>query len=68
MDDKLTWKLCVTATVRSEAYRLYMMRRFKSLGIPTDELKEIYLTFNLPRLMFASPVWSSPSPPLNSNK
>ncbi|MPC67548.1 hypothetical protein E2C01_061725 [Portunus trituberculatus] len=27
VDDQLTWKLHVTTTVRSAAYRLYMLRR-----------------------------------------
>ncbi|MPC67274.1 hypothetical protein E2C01_061447 [Portunus trituberculatus] len=56
VDDQLTWKLHVTATVRSAAYRLYMLRRLKSLDTPTDELKGTYITFILPRLMYASPV------------
>ncbi|MPC27934.1 hypothetical protein E2C01_021124 [Portunus trituberculatus] len=46
------------AQVRSAAYRLYMLARLKSLGTPTDELKGIYITFILPRLMYTSPVWS----------
>ncbi|MPC86129.1 hypothetical protein E2C01_080945 [Portunus trituberculatus] len=29
------------------------------MGTPTDQLKAIYLTFILPRLMYASLVWSS---------
>ncbi|MPC68115.1 hypothetical protein E2C01_062310 [Portunus trituberculatus] len=36
-----------------------MLRRLKSLGSPVDELKGIYITFILPKLMYASPVWSS---------
>ncbi|XP_045109284.1 uncharacterized protein LOC123503510 [Portunus trituberculatus] len=36
-----------------------MLRRLKSLGTPADELKGIYITFILPKLMYASPVWSS---------
>ncbi|MPD04445.1 hypothetical protein E2C01_100136 [Portunus trituberculatus] len=59
VDDQLTWKLHVTATVRLGAYRLYMLRRLKSLGTPADEVKGIYITFILPKLMYASPVWSS---------
>ncbi|MPC66576.1 hypothetical protein E2C01_060725 [Portunus trituberculatus] len=59
VDDQLTWKLHVTATARLTAYRLHMLCRLKSLGTPNDELKGIYITFILPRLMYASPVWSS---------
>ncbi|MPC37483.1 hypothetical protein E2C01_030964 [Portunus trituberculatus] len=51
VDDQLTWKQHVTTTVRLAAYRLYMLRRLKSLGIPTDELKGIFLTFIQPRLI-----------------
>ncbi|MPC11666.1 hypothetical protein E2C01_004337 [Portunus trituberculatus] len=36
-----------------------MLRILKSLGTPADELRELYLTFILPRLMHASPVWPS---------
>ncbi|XP_045104600.1 uncharacterized protein LOC123500043 [Portunus trituberculatus] len=36
-----------------------MLRRLKSLGTPADELKGIYITFILPKFMYASPVWSS---------
>ncbi|MPC89285.1 hypothetical protein E2C01_084223 [Portunus trituberculatus] len=57
--DQLTWKLHVTATMRSAAYTLYMLRRLKSLGTPADELKGIYITFILPKLTYASPVWST---------
>ncbi|MPC80310.1 hypothetical protein E2C01_074887 [Portunus trituberculatus] len=59
VNDQLTWKLHVTATVKSAAYRLYMLRRLKSLGTPADELKGIYITCILPKLMYASTVWSS---------
>ncbi|MPC28547.1 hypothetical protein E2C01_021756 [Portunus trituberculatus] len=59
VSDQLTWKLHVTTTVRSAAYRLYMLRRLKSLGTPADELKRIYIIFILSKLMYASPVWSS---------
>ncbi|MPC78037.1 hypothetical protein E2C01_072510 [Portunus trituberculatus] len=59
VDDQLTWKQHVTTTVRSADYRLYMLRRLKSLGIPADELEGVYLTLVLPRLMYASLAWSS---------
>ncbi|XP_063886472.1 uncharacterized protein LOC135114506 [Scylla paramamosain] len=39
--------------------QLYMLRRLRSLGTPTDELRGVYLTFILPKLMYASPAWSS---------
>ncbi|MPC35054.1 hypothetical protein E2C01_028464 [Portunus trituberculatus] len=59
VNDQLTWKQHITATVRAEAYRLYMLRRLKSLGTPTEELKGVHLTFILPGLMYALPAWSS---------
>ncbi|MPC20006.1 hypothetical protein E2C01_012936 [Portunus trituberculatus] len=49
----------MTTRVRSAAYKLYMLRKPKSLGTPSDELKGVYLSFILPRLMHASPAWSS---------
>ncbi|MPC98227.1 hypothetical protein E2C01_093586 [Portunus trituberculatus] len=49
--NQLTWKQHVTTTVRSVAYRLYMLCRLKSLGM--------YLSFILPKLMYISPAWSS---------
>ncbi|MPD01430.1 hypothetical protein E2C01_096957 [Portunus trituberculatus] len=36
-----------------------MLRRLMSLGAPADELMGVYLTFILPKLMYASPAWSS---------
>ena len=59
MDDKLNWKQHVTNTIRSASYKIYMLRRLKSLGTPVDELKEIYISFILPKLMYVSPAWSS---------
>ena len=59
LDDQLTWKQHVYTTVRSAAYKLYMLRRLRSLGTPAEELKGVYITFILPKLMYASPVWSS---------
>ncbi|XP_063860409.1 carnitine O-palmitoyltransferase 2, mitochondrial-like isoform X2 [Scylla paramamosain] len=59
VDDQLTWKQHVASTIRSATYRLYMLRRLRSLGTPTDELRGVYLTFILPKLMYASPAWSS---------
>ncbi|MPC84394.1 hypothetical protein E2C01_079132 [Portunus trituberculatus] len=59
VDNQLTWKQHVTSTVRSGAYRLYMLHRLKSFGTPADELKGVHLTFILPSLMYASPAWSS---------
>ncbi|XP_076055337.1 uncharacterized protein LOC143033740 [Oratosquilla oratoria] len=41
------------------SYKLYMLSRIKSLGTPTSELQEVYKTFILPTLMYASPAWSS---------
>ncbi|XP_063854348.1 uncharacterized protein LOC135096624 isoform X4 [Scylla paramamosain] len=59
VDDQLTWKQHVASTVRSATYKLYMMRRLRSLGTLTDELRGVCLTFILPKLMYASPAWSS---------
>ena len=59
VDDKLTWKQHVSAIVRAASYKIYMLRRLKSLGAPADELKVVYITFILPTLMYASPAWSS---------
>ncbi|MPC32655.1 hypothetical protein E2C01_025980 [Portunus trituberculatus] len=59
VDDQLTWRQHITATVKAAAYRLYMLRRLKSLGTPTEELKGVYIIFILPRLMYTSTAWSS---------
>ena len=59
LDDQLTCKQHVTTTVRSEAYRLCMLRRFKSLRRPTDKLRGAYLTFIPPKPMYAFLVWLS---------
>ena len=36
-----------------------MLRRLKSLGTRAAELKDVYTSFLLPKLMYASPAWSS---------
>ena len=36
-----------------------MLPRLKSLGKPADELKEVYISFILPKLIYAFSVWSS---------
>ena len=58
LDDKFNWKQHVTDTIRSASYKIYMLQRLKSLGTPADKLKEVYTSFILPKLMYASPVWS----------
>ena len=59
VDDQLSWKPHVTTIIRSASYKIYMLRRLRSLGAPADELRGVYLTFILPKLMYASPAWSS---------
>ncbi|MPC46361.1 hypothetical protein E2C01_040080 [Portunus trituberculatus] len=59
VDNQLTCKQHVTTTVRSAAYKLYMLRTLKSLCTLADKLKGEYLTFILPRIMYSSPAWSS---------
>ncbi|MPC48817.1 hypothetical protein E2C01_042600 [Portunus trituberculatus] len=69
VNDQLTWKIRVTVTVRSTAYRLYMLLRLNSLGTPADELKGIYCTSPLscPDLCMPHLCGHPPPPPLNSN-
>ena len=59
LDDSLNWKQHIASMIKSATYRLYMLRRLKSLGTPPQELGSIYNTFILPRLTYASPAWSS---------
>ena len=59
IDNKLTWKEHVTQLIRSATYKLYLLRRLKSLGTPERELASVYTTFILPKLTYASPAWSS---------
>ena len=59
IDDKLDWKKHVANTVQAATYRLYMLRRLKSLGAPSQVLRDIYKCFILPKLTYASPAWSS---------
>ncbi len=59
LDEKLDWKEQVNNMVRSASYRLYILRRLRSLGTPTPDLTIIYKSFVLPKLMYASPAWSS---------
>ncbi|MPC71340.1 hypothetical protein E2C01_065616 [Portunus trituberculatus] len=54
VDYQMTRKQHVTITMTSAVCRLYMLHRFKSLGTLTDEFEAVYLTFILPKLMYAS--------------
>lgn len=59
IDNKLSWKDHVNQLVRSATYKLYLLRRLKTLGTPERELASVYATFILPKLTYASPAWSS---------
>ena len=59
LDSHLSWGSHVASIVKAASYRLYMLRRLKSLGTPADELKGVYTSFILPKLVYASPAWSS---------
>ena len=59
LDDQLNWKQHVTNTISSAFYKIYMLRKLKSLGTLADELKGVYISFILPKLMYVSPAWSS---------
>ena len=39
LDDHLSWGQHVASVVTSASYRLYMLRRLRSLGTPVDEVK-----------------------------
>lgn len=58
LDDKLSWDLHVNSVVSSASYRLHMLRRLKSLGVPVPELATTLKMFILPKLTYASPAWS----------
>ena len=59
IDSKLTWKDNTTNIVRAASYKLYMLRRLRSLGARSEDLLTIYTSFILPKLMYASPAWAS---------
>ena len=59
IDNKLSWDRHVSSTISATSFRLHMLRRLKSLGVPKPELTNIYKTFILPKLTYASPAWSS---------
>ena len=58
VDDKLNWNQHTNNTLKAASFRLYMLRRLKTFGMPTLELISIYKTFILPKLTYASPAWS----------
>ena len=58
IDDKLKFGPHVTNIVKSTSFRLHMLRRLKSFGMPVDELINIYKMFILPKLTYAAPAWS----------
>ena len=58
IDDKLKFGPHVANIVKSTSFRLHMLRRLKSFGMPVDELINIYKMFILPKLTYAAPAWS----------
>ena len=40
--------------VKTTAYKLYILRRLRSLGTPSDELKAVYISFILLKSVYAS--------------
>ena len=54
VDDQLNWKQHVTNTIRSASYKICILQRLRSLKRPAAELKGIYMSLILPKLM----VWS----------
>ena len=58
VDSKLDWKLHTTNTVKTSTYKLHMLKTMKSLGAQHQQLRDIYGTFILPKLTYASPAWS----------
>ena len=59
LDNHLSWGQHVASVVKAASYRLYMLRRLRSLGTPANELRAVYTSFILPKLVYASPAWSS---------
>ena len=59
IDNKLQWNEHVKNIITAASFRLYMLRRLKSLGAPTPELTTIFTSFILPKLTYASPAWTS---------
>ena len=59
LNSSLTWDDHTQSIVQSASFRLYMLRRLRSLGMQPTELTHIYKTFILPKLTYASPVYSS---------
>ena len=58
IDNQLKFDPHVANIVKSASYRLHMLRRLKSFGVPPNELVNIYKTFIIPKLTYASPAWS----------
>ena len=58
-DHQLSWAQHVANLIKAATYKLYLLRRLKTLGTPADELACVYTRFILPKLTYASPAWSS---------
>ncbi|MEL7524109.1 MAG: reverse transcriptase domain-containing protein, partial [Cyanobacteria bacterium J06553_1] len=54
----LHWDLHVSNVVKSASFRLYMLRRLRTLGLPPIELVNLYKTFILPKLTFSAVIWT----------
>ncbi|XP_076064938.1 uncharacterized protein LOC143038979 [Oratosquilla oratoria] len=45
IDDHLNWNQHINNIIRTASYKLFMLRRLKSLGTPSPDLKGVYTTF-----------------------
>lgn len=59
IDNRLDWKLHTTNIIQASTHRLHMLKTMKSLGALQQQLRDIYTTYILPKLCYASPAWSS---------
>ena len=54
----LGWDLHVSNVVKSASFRLYMLRRLRTLGVPPIELINLYKSFILPKLTYSAAIWT----------
>ena len=59
VDDQLNLKHYVSNIIRAASYRIYKVCRLRSLVITASELKRVYTSFILLKLVYTSPAWSS---------
>ncbi|XP_072023126.1 uncharacterized protein [Amphiura filiformis] len=59
IQSNLSWDIQVNNMISKGSRRLYMLNRFKRLGLPVEDLVHVFVSYVRPVVEYATPVWHS---------